>query len=333
MKNYLLSICIPTYNRKTLLKRALDSIVSQLDDRVELLVSDNASDDGTKEMIEQQYPAVNYSRNDYNIGGEANFLRCCELAKGKYFILFGSDDILIEGALQKILCFLENHQECSVVFMNHVFFEGEYIDLKHCSEKWQSTTEDVITKDKSVFMHYVKHQMSYMSCLIFSKEKYTYVQTPQQYFWTHFFHTNVAFEMINDSESAMGIIGDYCVADDVTAGNSTVEKESMSYFKIFGKGLEYTLCTHAVECGFDDKQMKNVYLDVSKSSFPRAIVKIKAYATYDWKGEYKEYLKPLLIKYPILYFYTIPFYLIPGWLARCIRNYIRPIYKKLKHTN
>ena len=175
--------------------------------------------------------------------------------------------------------------------------------------------------------------MSYMSCLIFSKEKYAYVQTPQQYFWTYFFHTNVAFEMINDSESAMGIIGNYCIADDVTSGNSTIEKESMNYFKIFGKGLEYTLCTHAVECGFDDKQMKNVYLDVSKSSFPRAIVKIKAYATYDWKGEYKEYLKPLLIKYPILYFYTIPFYLIPGWLARCIRNYIRPIYKKLKYKN
>ena len=320
MKDYLLSICIPTYNRKILLKRAIDSILSQSDDRVEVLVSDNASNDGTMEMLRDEYPYIRYSRNEQNTGAEANFLKCCELAQGKFFILFGSDDVLVDGALSKILNFLENNDTCSIVFMNHVFFEGEYIDLKHYSKKWQSLTENVITKDKSVFMHYAKHQMSYMSCLIFSKEKYTNVQTPQQYFWTYFFHTNIAFEMMNGSGSIMGIIDDYCIADDITSGNSTVEKESMNYFEIFGKGLEYTLCTHAVECGFDDNQMKKVYLDFSKSGFPRAIVKIKAQKTYDWLSEYKEFVRPILKKYPVLCFYTIPFYLLPHWLARFIRN-------------
>ena len=54
--NYELSICIPTYNRAEYLKEALDSIIKQINDtnrdKVEICISDNASEDNTKELIE-----------------------------------------------------------------------------------------------------------------------------------------------------------------------------------------------------------------------------------------------------------------------------------------
>ena len=60
----LLTIAIPTYNRKNLLKRALESVVSQLNPKIEILVSDNASDDGTDEMIAESFPMVRYIKNE-----------------------------------------------------------------------------------------------------------------------------------------------------------------------------------------------------------------------------------------------------------------------------
>ncbi len=330
MKEYLLSICIPTYNRKALLKRAIDSILSQSDDRVEILISDNASDDGTQEMIKDEYPDIRYSRNEQNIGGEANFLKCCELARGKFFILFGSDDVLVEGALSKILLFLENNN-CAIAFMNHAFFSGEYKDMYHC-KKWLEEFESIKTVSKTDFIKYAKCQLSFLSCLIFSKKAYKTVLHPEQYIWTYFLHTNIVFEAAKEDKSVFGIVGNICIADNITGGESTVENNNMKLFEIFGKGLEYSICTHAVECGFDSVIMKKIYLDYAKHNYPRMIIKTKARKTYDWYSEYKEFVQPILKKYPILYFYTIPFYLVPGFVARFIRKYIRPFYIKMKEN-
>ena len=280
--NKLLTIAIPTYNRKNLLKRALDSVLMQMDSRVEIIVSDNASDDGTKEMMEQDYPQVRYSRNEKNVGGEANFLKCCNLVNGKYFILFGSDDVLIENSLKKILDFLEKNPNCACAFINHSFLNGEYIDKDHCYKKWREEFGDIVTTDKELFLHYAKDRITFMSCLILSKRHYETVINPEAYFWTYFFHTNVLFEYLKGKNDYLGLIGSICIAANVTAGDSTIEKENTSFFEIFGKGMEYTFCTHAVECGFEAKLMRKVFLDSVKYSFPvRLIIQKKL---WNFKG-------------------------------------------------
>ncbi len=69
----LLSICIPTYNRSGLLKETLDSLVVQPEfacGRVEIVISDNASTDGTQALCEeylQKYPGLRYFRNAENV--------------------------------------------------------------------------------------------------------------------------------------------------------------------------------------------------------------------------------------------------------------------------
>ncbi|TKZ30921.1 glycosyltransferase family 2 protein, partial [Brachyspira catarrhinii] len=54
MSSYpLVSVLIPTYNRKLLLKRALDSVLNQTYKNIEIYVTDNASTDGTLEFIQE----------------------------------------------------------------------------------------------------------------------------------------------------------------------------------------------------------------------------------------------------------------------------------------
>ena len=111
-KEAILTIAIPTFNRKRLLKRALDSVLYQMEDDVEVLVVDNASDDGTDTMVatfQKQYPTLQYKKNSENIGADRNFLKCLRDAKGKYVLLLGSDDILLNGAVQHITAFLREH--------------------------------------------------------------------------------------------------------------------------------------------------------------------------------------------------------------------------------
>src|SRR3989338_7717414 len=80
MNKPLLSICIPTYNRAHYLKECLDSIVAQFNDsevrdNVEVVVSDNASLDKTRELAEEycrKFNNIKYFRNNENIGFDLN---------------------------------------------------------------------------------------------------------------------------------------------------------------------------------------------------------------------------------------------------------------------
>lgn len=105
---YLVSICIPTYNRVSYLKKCLDSLVCQpefLRGEVEIVVSDNCSTDHTEKVVQsykERYSNIQYYRNDENIR-DRNFPRC--LMKGKGILRKLSNDTLLfkKGSL-KLLC-------------------------------------------------------------------------------------------------------------------------------------------------------------------------------------------------------------------------------------
>ena len=123
-----LSICIPTYNMQPFLKVALDSIESQLApslrEKIEICVSDNASTDSTQAMIEeyQQRLPVSYDRHRENLGADRNFLHVIEMANGRYCWLFGADDAIVPGGIERMITeigsgcdiYLCNRVECSV---------------------------------------------------------------------------------------------------------------------------------------------------------------------------------------------------------------------------
>lgn len=105
---YLVSICIPTYNRESYLKKCLDSLVYQpefLKGDVEIVISDNCSTDHTRELVQrykEKYSNIQYHRNKRNIG-DKNFPRC--LMKGKGILRkLSNDTLLYKKDSLKLLC-------------------------------------------------------------------------------------------------------------------------------------------------------------------------------------------------------------------------------------
>ncbi len=105
---YLLSICIPTYNREAYLKRLLDSIVTQkwFTEEVCIIINDGPSKDSTTEMVEElqkNYKNIYYSRNDVAVGMLPAILESIDMSTGEYTWLFGSDDFMYPDALEIVI--------------------------------------------------------------------------------------------------------------------------------------------------------------------------------------------------------------------------------------
>lgn len=103
------SVCIPTFNRAELLRHLIQSMetdIAQFGERIQIVVSDNASTDGTAAMCrELQERGINlkYIRQPKNIGPDRNFLAAVNGADGEYSLLMGDDDAIRPG----LFAFLE----------------------------------------------------------------------------------------------------------------------------------------------------------------------------------------------------------------------------------
>ena len=116
------SIGLPVYDGVNYLAETLDSILAQTFGDFELIISDNASTDGTQEICRQyaaRDPRIRYVRNATNLGAAKNYNRVFELSRSEYFKWSGHDDPLAPQFLERcvevldrdpaiVLCFSRN---------------------------------------------------------------------------------------------------------------------------------------------------------------------------------------------------------------------------------
>ena len=102
----ILSICIPTYNRVEYLKESLNVLLPQAEQQcVEVIVSDNASSDGTNEYLKSlssKYKCLRYMIQTANCGLEKNMIAVMSMANTDYILPIGDDEIIDDGALALI---------------------------------------------------------------------------------------------------------------------------------------------------------------------------------------------------------------------------------------
>lgn len=121
-----LSICIPTYNRAEYLREAIDSILEQISDQVEIAICDNGSIDRTPEIVAaylQKYPRIRYFRFEKNVGPDRCFLKAIEIAKGEYGWFLGDDDAIEKGSIQTVLDMLDRHVEITGMSVNRKIYD------------------------------------------------------------------------------------------------------------------------------------------------------------------------------------------------------------------
>lgn len=113
------TIGLPIYNGQNYLAQTMDSILAQTYRDFELIISDNASTDGT-EAICREYAArdgrVRYVRNDENIGASANYNRVFELGQGVYFKWAAHDDLLAPTYLERCVEVLDRNPDVVVAY-------------------------------------------------------------------------------------------------------------------------------------------------------------------------------------------------------------------------
>jgi glycosyltransferase involved in cell wall biosynthesis len=102
----LVSIGVPTYNRSRYLAATVESLLAQDYRNIEIIVSDNASSDKTREVVRQlqkRDSRLRYHRNEHNEGIIANFNRAFHEARGTYVAIAGDDDLYEPNYISRCL--------------------------------------------------------------------------------------------------------------------------------------------------------------------------------------------------------------------------------------
>jgi GT2 family glycosyltransferase len=110
-----LSIIIVSWNVQADLRVCLDSLKANSDTPHEVIVIDNASRDGTLEMLRTDFPAVHLIANANNRGFAAANNQGLAVATGEYLMLLNPDTIVPAGALATLLTFAREHPEAGAV--------------------------------------------------------------------------------------------------------------------------------------------------------------------------------------------------------------------------
>lgn len=122
------SIGLPVYNGEAYLGEAIDSVLAQTFTDFELIISDNASTDGTEQICREyasRDPRVRYYRNDENLGAARNFNRVFELSSGEYFKWIAADNSLEPQFLEKCVGLLDS-DPASILAYSHCKQRNEY---------------------------------------------------------------------------------------------------------------------------------------------------------------------------------------------------------------
>lgn len=151
----LLSICIPTCNRGSILDTVILNYITneEFDDSVELVISDNASTDNTEEIVKEiikKYPSkkISYYKNDENIGAK-NFFAVISRAKGKYAKISNDYIYMTNEGLKVLKENIRNTSEDTGLFF--------YDHLR------QKNNGSIMVKNVDEFIHLVNNKITWVT--------------------------------------------------------------------------------------------------------------------------------------------------------------------------
>lgn len=128
MSDLKFSICIPTYNKSSLLKETIKSILRQSFKDYEIVVCDDCSTDNTEDVIKSfNDKRIKYYKNEINLGYGKSLQVCFQKAAGDIIFLMAHDDILLNDALLKTYNAFKLSNDIGVVTRPYYWF---YEDIK-----------------------------------------------------------------------------------------------------------------------------------------------------------------------------------------------------------
>lgn len=316
-----LTIGIPTFNGSKFISEAIESVLSNLypeiEDRLEILISDNASTDTTSEIVSSyvtKYPQlISYYRNDINIGFDANIEEVFKKARGEYVEVLGDDDFLKNKSLRKIFTTIDSYPNISVVLVAVSFLNQN----THQEIEGLKFENDVLCADGNAFFQLSKWGTAAISSIIIKKSDWI-EQNLEKYYGTQWIHIAAIMNILKKDKRAY-IVSDNLVT--VRVANARWEtnfgnqlKAGMDHLRLFSGLLDLEYDYKTFEFYLNDRFNKN-FRDVLtlrarrlKDNVPTALLMIQFFK-----------------KKPMFWLLHLSFLLMPYPLYQLIRA----LYKRL----
>lgn len=124
------SIAIVNWNASHFLSPCLRSIYNNgaSEDHLEVLIVDNASADGSAELIEAEFPQARVLRNDSNLGFAKATNQAIRLSHGRYVLLLNPDTVLFPSAISAMVSFLDKHPKVAAVGPRTLNSNGQTVE-------------------------------------------------------------------------------------------------------------------------------------------------------------------------------------------------------------
>ena len=228
----ILTYGIITYNRSKYLKKSLKSVLEQVgnDELVEVLVSDNCSEDDTKEVVQEfqkKYKNLRYHCNETNVGAEGNIHAALRHSKGEYVVTAGDDDYLADGMLYLVIDYISRHRDMGIIFMTN-----------RTDELFLPACEGVGYAD---YILRVGCYMTWITCIVMNKDAYLSVQDPQRYNYTHIPQVYLQMEILKRKPRYAILRGAFLASgggDHPASGFNFMEVFVKNYFDILAATVE-----------------------------------------------------------------------------------------------
>jgi GT2 family glycosyltransferase len=110
------SICIVNWNGRELLRNLLASLRdAEPGMRLQTIVVDNASSDGSPDLVAGEFPEVLLKRNDRNLGFSVANNQAANLATGRYLLFLNNDTVVPSGSMGRLVAFMDKNSRYSAV--------------------------------------------------------------------------------------------------------------------------------------------------------------------------------------------------------------------------
>jgi len=144
-----ISVGIPVYNGENFLADAIASILAQTFTDFELIISDNASTDGTEAICRrfaESDPRVRYLRQPVNRGATGNYTHVMDVARGRYFKWAAHDDVLAPDFLARCFEVLESDPGCILVYPRTMLIDDRGDVITGYLDFFASDSEDAAVR-------------------------------------------------------------------------------------------------------------------------------------------------------------------------------------------
>jgi len=191
----ILSICVPTYNRSKFLSEALDSIIISIkgfEDRVEIIVSDNASTDNTFDIVKEyqaKYSFIRYNRNKENVF-DKNFFIAASLANGNYIWVFADDDKMEEQAVINVINYI--NQNYNLIICNYSIWNNDF--TSKLKEKFYNVSKNIEFNDHNEILKKLGSKLQFLSSIVIEKNTFFNLDE-EEYNSLHEFGISFAFSL------------------------------------------------------------------------------------------------------------------------------------------